>query len=73
MHAASASSVLASIHPTLTGGNLKNLAIHSRCFLIPKRKSFGVTTCYIPAQARKVLILRDPPSFSSIPAASSDG
>jgi hypothetical protein len=38
MRVASASLVLASIHPTLTGGNRKKAAIHSRCFPMLKQK-----------------------------------
>jgi hypothetical protein len=63
MRAASASSVLASIHRRLAGGNHKNLAIRSRCFRIPRRKSFAVTMCCIPGQGQKARTLHDPPSF----------
>ena len=73
MHAVFALSASASIRLILIAGNRKSSATRSHCFLIPRRKSFAVTTCYIPAQARKAPILPDPPSFLSIPAVLSDG
>jgi len=66
-------SASASIRRILTSGNHKSAATRFRCFLIPRRKSFGVTMCCIAERGRKERILRDRPSFCLIPTGSFAG